>query len=185
IAVSALPMSLFLLSSTSQDALLIANSMLLAAITMRLLCRATTSLDSPSRRSSAERWMGVAAFAVTLLLSFPRPPCLALVLVPASVLLILDWRRYWKPIAAAVVLMAAAVLSYLRYVQGLGPQLISNDADPPAQWRAILADPGIFVQAVLHADYGALGYEAIGVLGWLDTLLPGRFYVLARWVLLI
>src|SRR5262249_10467591 len=54
IAVSALPMSLFLLSSTSQDALLIANSMLLAAISMRLLCSAPPSLDSPSRRLAAE-----------------------------------------------------------------------------------------------------------------------------------
>jgi hypothetical protein len=184
IAVSALPMSLFLLSSTSQDALLIANSMLLAAISMRLLCGAATPLDSTSRPTE-ERWLGVAAFVVTLLLAFGRPPYLALALVPASVLLILDWRRYWKPVTAAVLLMAAAVLSYLKYVQGLGPQLISNDADPAAQWRVVMADPSVFLQAVLHADYGAQAYEAVGVLGWLDTLLPGRLYVLARWALLI
>src|SRR5262249_43243012 len=57
IAVSALPMSLFLLSSTSQDALLIANSTLLAAISMRLLCGAAPAVDSPTR-PTAERWLG-------------------------------------------------------------------------------------------------------------------------------
>src|SRR6516162_454406 len=125
IAVSALPMSLFLLSSTSQDALLIANSMLLAAISMRLLCGPAASLASPIR-PTGECWLGIAAFVVTLLLAFGRPPYLALALVPASVLLVLDWRRYWKMVTAAVLLMETAVLSYLKYVQGLGPQLISD-----------------------------------------------------------
>jgi len=120
---------------------------------------------------------------VAFLLALGRPTYVTLAVLPASVLLLRDWRRHWKLVIGAMGFIVAFVLVHLAYVRGFGPQLAWPGADPAAQFAAVLADPTVFLRALWRTDRVRKTYEAIGILGWSDAALPLAAYSISLRVL--
>src|SRR5207302_767330 len=120
IAMSALPMSLFLISSASQDALLIALSILFAALCLKLLCT-SPQLDRPGLKMRGDpRLWATGAFAVVLCLAFGRGPYLTLLLIPASIMALIDWRRYAAFTLGGCVAVVLGFFAYFAYAHQFG-----------------------------------------------------------------
>jgi uncharacterized membrane protein len=168
-AILTLPMSLSLIASSSQDALLLACSALAGALWIRIL------------RSSSERnGKALAGLALTLgLIAMARPPYVALAITPLG-LINLRWRsRLWT---AASVMALATAWSGIAAATALTNTGAPLGADPQAQLTQLSGDP-LLVLSIAWATLKQYGHayfeEFIGVLGWLDTKLPGAYYKVA------
>jgi hypothetical protein len=178
IAVSALPMSLFVINSASQDALLVGCSILLASLSTRLLC---ATQDGP--RWQQPRWLAAAAFAVVLVLALGRPSYVAFAAIPAAALLLLDWRRHTLFAIAGTATVLALLVSYIAYVRSLGGLFVVHGADYAGQLQSIRDDPTVFLRAYWLTLTSRIGNETIGIIGWGDTPLPWRVYPIAKYLL--
>jgi hypothetical protein len=172
-----LPMTLFQLASTSQDALQIPGTVLAIAFGTRLFSVA---------RSRAQ-W-GAAALGTAV--STGRPPVAPLVLLAlapphageASQRRRAWWQRVGAVVASGIVLaawLAAVAPAYHETRRG-------SHVDVARQWAGLREDPARFVSVVAtwFANSGRRwGEQVVGVVGWLDTPLPSRFYELA-WLVL-
>lgn len=161
-----LPMSLSLMASASQDALLIACGALAGALLVRGM-REAASLDGKLLTS----------LAITLsLVAMARPPFGAFAMLPLG----LPRIRLWKRVLASV----AVVLCTLAWAQIAAATSLGNfgevvGAHPAVQIDLIQHHPLLVLKAIaaamtMHGE-AYLG-QLIGVLGWLDTLLPHWYY---------
>ncbi len=171
-AILTLPMSLALIASTSQDALMLAFSALAGSLASRLFARTA----APNGRVLV--WFTV----VLTLVAMARPPygVLAIVLLAVP-------RVTWRARAVALAGLSASVLAWSLlmsatvYIKNQG----YKEADPAAQIAFLLADPS----RVFQIAWATLGQwriytnSFIGQLGWLDTLLPAWYYETA-WIML-
>jgi uncharacterized membrane protein len=162
-----LPMTLFQFASTSQDALQIASSLVIAALATRLEIAAIPSVMK----------LQVVIAALAALVALGRPPMIVFALLaflPAP-----HAGRYAAAVLA-VGLALAAMVGWLALSSFHGP--LPPGTDPSRQLAMLLGSasawPHVMVTAISHSSARWLE-EGIGILGWLDTSLPRWFYRLA------
>jgi uncharacterized membrane protein len=169
-----LPMSLSLMASTSQDALLIACGALAGALLVRGI-----------RQPAAADGKLLAGLAVALaLVAMARPPFGALALLPLG----LPRTRLWRRIAACL----AVVICTLSWARIAAVTTMSNfgaivGADPAAQIQLIRHQPFVLLKATVAAVAMSKTYlvEFIGALGWMDTSMPIYYYKAATAMLVV
>jgi uncharacterized membrane protein len=175
-AVLTLPMSLSLMASTSQDALLLACSAMAGA----LLARA-------SRQPNMQEGKVLALLSMLLsLIAMMRPPYVALAVLPLGLTKV-AWR--WR-IAAAVVIIACAATWFLIVAANTWTNIFAVQwkSDAPAQLARLRGDPIFAVHvtvATLQQYWRDYFKTFVGVLGWLDTPLPSGYYTAAGPMLFI
>jgi uncharacterized membrane protein len=168
-AILTLPMSLSLIASSSQDALLLACSALAGVLWIGIL-------RSPSERNGK----ALAGLALTLgLIAMARPPYVALAILPLGLINLRLRSRLW---AAASVMALATAWSGIAAAMTLTNTGALLGADPLAQLTQLSGDP-LLILSIAWATLKQYGHayfeEFIGVLGWLDTGLPGAYYKVA------
>lgn len=168
-AILTFPMSLSLIASSSQDALLLACSALAGALWICLL------------RSRTERNGKVlAAFALVLgLIAMARPPYVALAILPMG-LINLPWRARLG--AAASVMALATAWSGIAATTALTNTGAFLGADPQAQLARLWGEPLLVLSVAWETAkqyYNAYSEGFVGILGWLDTKLPQAYYNVA------
>ncbi len=175
VAVLLCPMSLYLFGSIAPDGILIAGSVLLAALLARRALRGSTPGDF---RELAE------IVILAGLLATAKPVYLPL--AGAAFLLVLPslgsfGRKAWFSAAFVLCCLLPALLwarvSASLFVPSKGPIPI----DPTAQAHHIIAAPMAFLALVAHTirvQYVAHYQWMVGTLGWGDTPMPAWFYPL-------
>lgn len=169
-AILTLPMAMALYASVSQDGPMFGT----AALGVAILSRAMSN-DRPLRR--LECWGAAACFG---LIAAAKPPYVLLILLlaaaPAN-----DRRNKWAAIALAVAAAGAWTISTSATGWAATPPPGSL-ADAGAQARFLADHPADWIPILLrtlsvHTNYHE---QFIGILGWLDTPLPLRFYPTAE-----
>lgn len=168
-AILTLPMSLSLMASSSQDALLLACSAMVGSLWVRFA-------RSPNR----PRVLDLAGLAVALgLVAMSRPPYIAITLLPLG-LVKAPWRsRISAALGAAALSITWACVSAATAMTNFGAFL---GADPRAQFVLLSENPLIALHIVWDtlARYGYFYFlSLVGMLGWLDTVLPLPYYAAA------
>jgi uncharacterized membrane protein len=168
------PMALFESASLSSDALTNALSFLLVAFVLRCAC-------GPCERIGARDVAILALLVIALALAKPGYLLLVLAyfLIPPERLG--GWKRYLGVFAlvAACELMTAGAWGLA--VRDVYSPVVPGKSDPRAQLHHVLAHPGEFLRAVLRSstvDAPGTLREYLGVLGMLDTPMPGPLLVL-------
>jgi len=171
-----LPMTLFLFSSLSQDAMLISY----IALTVAFLNR---YLDTPS----AQRTLGGlgAVFFFFTLSIIGRPPHLPFLLMG---ILFVSWgARSVKAVIAMTGFTLAAIVAYLFSIKPLGYFVIPG-VNPETQKAFIFHHPIEMLSLTFKTilDYSSnYFHNFIGTLGWLDYGLPEPFYPLVGCALVV
>lgn len=163
-AILTLPMSLSGMSTMGPDALLLACSALAAALAWRGL-----------RGMESRRTLAVIVALLVLVIT-TRPAYVGLALVPLA-LGFAAWRA--RLAGAAIVLGAGVGWSVLMSVIGAPNVGAFQGANPGAQIALMLSEPWRILavaQATLGQMWVGYAYSFLGVLGWLDTLLPQAYY---------
>lgn len=163
-----LPMTLFLAASVSQDGPLIAAGGLLAALLSRIAVEA---------RASRAMRLGVALLLASMALA--RTPYALLSLV----VLLSPWRALfggWRAMLVPALALGLA-LAWSSQVDPLGVRWMrpDDDLDAGRQLALLLREPGAVPRiawTTLKADAQRLVNESIGVLGWLNLVLPKWAY---------
>ena len=133
-AVLTLPMSLSLIASTAQDALLLAFAALVGAALVR-------ALRTPGEIG---RRLFCGLVACLALVAVARPPCGALALLPLALT-----KLPWRPRLAAAAVVAGCVLLWSGIVAATSLTNVgrAGGADPAAQLAALGADPLLLAEA--------------------------------------
>ncbi|MGK7871596.1 DUF2142 domain-containing protein [Falsiroseomonas sp. E2-1-a20] len=183
----ALPMSLALAASAAPDGLMLA----LAAIAAATLSRAMQRPEGLGWRS-----MGTLA-AVLLALGLGRPPyaALGLLVLAAPVATPLGPAGSLRSILLRLGVALPAAIGIFGWIAATAPVMIpvpvlhAGVAPDMAAQLAILRDSPLQFAAILlrtfATDAAALGQQAVGVLGWLDTPLPRMVHWLAAIALVL
>lgn len=169
-----LPMSLSLMASASQDALLIACGALAGALLVRGI-----------RRPIAADGKLLASLAVALsLVATARPPFGALALLPLGLPRLQLWRRMLVALVVVICTLSWARIAAVTSLTNFGAVV---GADPAAQIQLIRHQPLLALKAVEAATMMSKAYLAqfIGVLGWMDTSLPISYYRVATAMLVV
>jgi len=189
------PMTVSLAASVNQDGLIIAASVLAAALLTRLDLPTATG---PALPRGAAFWTAGLLLAGIAAVKPPYAPLLAL-LLPLPPMR--DWLAFRKPLllraaVVAVLLLPSLFWSWLAvstvatpfskppYEPGplwTGPRpALFDQTDAAAQLGILLANPLRFLSipwtTIIHDP--ALLPSAVGVLGWLNVVLPGVLYTL-------
>jgi hypothetical protein len=194
-AALSLPMTLSLAASCNQDGMLIATSALAAS----LLTRCKTPGGWPY-------WSSAVALAAVIATKPAYLPLAAMMLVPVT----FRWRagvRGFMPIRAIVALLlttlpallwAAIAMSYVAapFVRGPAyhpgplwpgdPNRLFHATDPAAQLLVFLHNPLRLLSLPFSGLYDESAFrvrELVGVLGWIEFLLPPRLYQLWYWAI--
>lgn len=161
-----MPMNIFLLASISADALTISLALVTVALCIRLTQQWSAKLFG---------WLLLSSGLLSLCKVFFLIPLMGL---PAIWLAPLQRRLQ---VGAAAALVGAAVLPLLAW-SSLAATLVvpfRPDVDPHLQLKFVLEQPltalRVFCSS-LTEDFWGIWLSFIGVLGWLDTLLPPRVY---------
>lgn len=184
-AVLLLPMTLSLFASSSQDALLIAFACLAFGLISRQLdVGAPMSLE-----------IAAVVFGSLLVISLARPTnaALALVFFVPGLLQPKGGRRLW--IAGSALTCTVVVLTVAWWGTAIGVQRnsartyvpTSFHVDPKLQLAFLLHHPSIvatLLDSVVHQT-GLYLASTVGVLGWLDTIMPAPYYLAMLLVLVI
>jgi uncharacterized membrane protein len=161
-----LPMSLSLIASASQDALIIGCSALAGGLLLAAL-----------RAPAPSNMRLLAGLTVTLALAAAaRPPYAVLAVLPLA---LKGVRLRLRIVAAAAIIACTAIWSIIAAVTTMTK---FANADPMAQLAHLGAHPLLGVNAVwaaLRRDWFDHIKQFIGVLGWLDTPLRDDYYALA------
>ena len=191
-----LPMTVSLAASVNQDGLIIAASVLAAALLTRSDVPAAAG---PALPRGAAFWVAGLLLACIAAVKPPYAPLLALLLLPLPPAR--DWLDLRRPllgrVAAVVLLLLPGLLwSWLAVAHvatpfpkppyepgplwlGLRPALF-DETNPAAQLGILLAGPLRFLSipwtTIIH-DPAPLR-SAVGVLGWLNLVLPRTLYTL-------
>ncbi len=169
-----LPMTVGLFASCSQDALLIA----VAGWTAAFLSRRA---QDGARRAGG--WalvsLGLGAMAAA------RPPYAAFLLLPVAIAWTRGrpWPGSWASAGAAVILLGWIALGTAGLVS---PTRAGGGLLGGAQWRYASHHPGALPMAIgrtLVSRVGDFWRSFVGVLGWLDVVLPAPVYVAIEAVL--
>ena len=172
----ALPMTLFLFGSASQDALMIACAALAAALLTR------------QASGSALSWYGWLASGLLLgAIGAARAPYTMLSLLPA----LFAWRRpdHARGLVTTTLALAVALLWFLGSVVPLSlPTRAGGGLLSGAQMHWVLHHPINAVAALSRSiadQWSELLREFIGVLGWIEIRLPEKAYRACDWVLVV
>lgn len=165
-AVLTLPMSLSLMASVSQDALLLSCSALVGAILLRL------------RRETArpEAWLA-ALVGLLVLIVTAKPPYAPLGLIVLGVSAV-----RWRARIVALAVIVAAVVGWSAFVAATAYTNFGHrpgtPVDPSAQVSLLIEHPArifVVVWRTFSDSSGLYLNEFIGRLGWLDTVLPALY----------
>jgi uncharacterized membrane protein len=161
-ALAMLPMTSALYVSASQDALIISLTLLLVAIIDRIATgrRPATGIEL------------IAIFVVASLVGMARPPYGVMALLPLAISTGAARREF--SVVTGIAFCVTAWTIFSMKVAGVD----MNGADPSVQVRYIFRHPFDIVPIAgrtLREFSGGYFREFIGVLGWLDTVLPGWF----------
>jgi len=173
-AVLTLPMSLSLIASSSQDALMLSFSALAGGLVARSL--------PGGRRADTSRlvWIAVALGLVGM----ARPPFGALALLPLA-LPGVAWRT--RIVTASAVAACGLIWSAIAAATATTNFGVSVAGSDPAAQSAFLLSHPLFVPHLLRrtmaVQWPGLVLSFIGVLGWLDTTLPDDYYSAVKWML--
>lgn len=165
------PMSVFLAGSFSADATSNGLAFLFIACVLR-----EREADGRLGQGSGLALLAL-AIAVGLAKQTYWPLCGALLLVPGRRFSGPRARAGWLGLAWLGSALPVALWSW--WVQGLEPPPVAAGADPGAQLRLILGDPLAFagvVAATLKGGVSVWVASFIGILGYVDTWLPGWTY---------
>jgi uncharacterized membrane protein len=172
-------MVLFLVASASQDAMIIGASALYTALLLRLLADQSAAVGEIGRPIFQREFLLLGAAGVAaLILTLARIPYVFLALMlPAAALLRTDRRLLCTALGLAV-LIAVCAAAQLAYDRAIGAIVFEQGAEPTAQIRWVLADPVEFLKHVIdsYCSSPRTLHQMIGVLGWLDTVLPDAAY---------
>jgi uncharacterized membrane protein len=167
ICLLSMPMTIFLFSSLSQDALIIAY----LALAIGLLNR---YLNSQNEQRTV--WGFGFIFLFLALSIIGRLPYLPILFI-ASVLIVVTTKSFkWTAIGFCAA--CGAIAGFLHSIRYLGIS-IAKDADPHRQAVFILHHPVKFLglmTSTIQATFYDVSREFIGVLGWLNYFLPEPFY---------
>ena len=173
-AVLTLPMSLSLIASSSQDALMLSFS----ALAGGLVARSLRPGDTPGTGRLV--WIALALGLVGM----ARPPYGALALLPLA----LPGVRWRGRIAAAAAVAACGLIwaAIAAATATTNYEVAVAGSDPSAQAAFLLSHP-LFVfhllRQTLAVQWPGQVASFIGNLGWLDTPLPDGYYTAAKWIL--
>jgi uncharacterized membrane protein len=174
-AILTLPMSLSLLASPAQDALLLACSALAGALLVR-------ALRGPNDCNPAL----LSALTISLILvGTARPPYGALALLPLAVTAASCRARLIAAAAIAVGVLGWSGIAAATALTNAGDFL---GADPAAQWAKLRDDPFLFPRAfwnTLNLYWPGYLEGFLGRPGWLDVALPPIYLRAAQWMLAI
>ena len=191
-----LPITLSLAGSVNQDGLLIAASALAAALLTRSAPMAAAGPALPRDRSY---WVAALLLVLVVAAKPPYAPLLVGLLFPLPPLR--AWPRLRRPLLLRAAVIAAALLPallwgwfavstvatpYDRPPYEAGPlwpgprPAVFDGTDAAAQLQVLLAEPSRVLTlpwtTIIHDR--ALLRSAVGVLGWLDIMLPAALYAL-------
>ncbi len=174
-----LPMSLSLFASVSQDGAMLA----LAALSVGLLNRLRTLPKADSAATRALFWLCLCV----ALLAIGRPAYAPFVIVP---LLLSRFSLRMRCLAAGCIICALAAWSISVATYTMINASVDRAVMPSLQLRGLLQHPARIVSLSINTFAGRQGmegqsyfHEMVGVLGWIDVVLPGWFYRLAGWTL--
>jgi uncharacterized membrane protein len=171
-----LPMGLFLFSSVSQDAMLIAYTALAVGLMNRYL-------DGPATHRTG--WvLGLALFFLTLCVT-GRPVYLPFLCVAAIGVYFVS--KSFKKTLMGCGLAFVTVVIYMQSVKHLG-YFVRQNVNPARQAAFLLHHPLQMIHLMLattEAYYNNLECNFIGWFGWLSYGLPQPFYPLVGWMLVI
>jgi uncharacterized membrane protein len=168
-----LPMSLSLMASASQDALLIACAALAGALLTR------------GMRLQAGNGKLLTGLALMLsLVAMARPPFGALALLPLGLPRTQLWRRIAASLAVVICTLAWARIAAVTSLSNFGAIV---GADPAAQIQLILHQPLLAIKAIGASMVFWKAYlsQLIGLLGWMDTPLSYSYYRVATTMLIV
>jgi uncharacterized membrane protein len=172
-AIMALPMSLSLMASSSQDGLLFACSALAGALMVRVI-----------RSPGAQNGMVLACLGLCLgLMGMARPAYGALAAAPLGLTKV-QWR--WRIMAAAIAGGCTALWSALVAVGVMTNVGDFLGVDPQAQWELIYHDPmraWNVLSDTLRLYWPVYLMTFIGQLGWADTVLPAAYHTAVHFML--
>ena len=191
-----LPITLSLAGSVNQDGLLIGASALAAALLTR---SAPMTAAGPGLPRTLSYWGAALLLTLVVAAKPPYAPLLVGLLFPLPPMR--AWLRLRRPLLLRAALVAAALLPgvlwgwyalstvatpYDRPPYEAGPlwpgprPAVFDGTNAAAQLQVLLADPSRFVTlpwtTIIHDR--ALVRSMVGVLGWLDILLPPLLYAL-------
>lgn len=158
-----LPMTLFQMTSVSQDGAMVACAALAVAIFV-------------GRRDNDDHsgWCFIAMTAAIALVAMARFPYAVL-----SILVLLYPGRSLMARGIALAVIVASVMTWASIVADLVPLAVGLDADPGRQISIILADPLRALWIIGRSVNSGLIDTFVGRLGWLDTRLPVAFIAFA------
>lgn len=170
-----LPMTLSEFGSASQDALLISLSLLIVAVTSRVVAEERTASTSE-----------FALFAsVVVATTIARPSQIALALLSPALLRRRDPK--WRTKALVGVVAALAVIGWIPILANLIPPL-APELSPPRQIHSLLTHPLLLPSAMINyfrTNDAWFPMTVIGYLGWTDAILPIWYYFVAGGILLL
>jgi uncharacterized membrane protein len=171
-----LPMSLSLMASVSQDGLLLALAAGAVALTSQIMKPVHTRLE-----------IFVLLCLCLTLVGLARPAYVFFCVLP---LLISQVPLRQRIIGVASSVLAIGLWSFLVAALTMINAVADRGVAPKAQLRGLIADPGrlwVLAKSVVAGAQGMEGSsfyrEFVGILGWIDVVLPGWFYDVAGGVL--
>jgi uncharacterized membrane protein len=170
VLIGLMPMSVFIAASLSSDPLTNGMSMLFVAMVAQACLSKQDGITMFKKIGMALLCMGIAIAKIVYC------PLIALVLlIPAERLGGLKRKIIFCMTAVGCAAIIAVIWSYCIK----GALVTHGSIDPPAQVSFILHNPATFLLVVIDTinnDWIRYSFELVGVLGWLDTILPRWIY---------
>lgn len=177
----ALPMSLSLFASVSQDGAMLA----MAALSVGLLTRLRGLAGVDGAANSTLFWLCLCV----ALLTIGRPAYAPLVILP---LLLPQFSIRIRGLATGAIVFALGFWSICVASFTMINGSLDRGVMPSVQLHALLRHPERILSLAVKTFAGRQGmegqsyfHELIGVLGWIDVVLPNWFYRLAGWTLCV
>ena len=176
-----LPMSLSVLSALSQDGPMLAAAALSVALLRRIR-------DAPVVDGRAEPdlwWLSISLG----LLAMGRPAYAPFAILP---MLLSQFRLLRRLAASGAAIACAALWSLCAVILTTSNSSWDRGVEPRAQIERLLLHPDLIAPLAMRTMMGRQGMEGqsffrefVGVLGWIDVVLPEWFYVTAGIVLML
>lgn len=170
----AMPMMLFQMTATTIDGLTVGLALVCLSLSVRLISKV-----------DKDHWHFSLLLVGLLLLTGARPYLLPMYLIPLYVSVRpLDWSRVWMSVTVAVLSVCWVLFATTQAVD----ERVDVGASRIDVLGSYLSDPMQFVILLENTiQHFSSNYfrQFVGVLGWLDTDLPGLFYSVAGTSLLL